>query len=544
MKTHKRILQAARWVGLAPAIHAFALAALAQSPLPDSFDPGANGEVYSLAVQADGKILVGGLFTKLVGQGRNSIGRLSADGTLDTNFNPGAGDSNPYLFYCLAVQGDGRILAGGRFTALGGQSRTGIGRLNTDGTLDTSFNPGANNIVLCLAVEADGKILVGGEFSTLGGQNRNYFGRLNADGTLDASFNPGPNSYVDGLAAVVSLAVQADGKILVGGNFTTLGGQSRTNIGRLNADGTLDTSFNPGANSAVHALAMQADGKILAGGEFTTLGGQSHNYLGRLNADGTLDTSFNSGANFVVTSLAVQAEGQILVGGYFTTLAGQSRIGIGRLNADGTLDTSFNPGADNFVDALAVQADGKVLVGGTFTMLGGQSRNNIGRLDNTGPATQSLTFDGSTLAWMRGGTSPEVWRTTFEYSTNGGSWSNLGAGVRIPGGWQLTGLALPTNTAFRARGYTVGGRNNSSSWFVETVLRHPLAISDLLYSANGQFGFSAGGPAGQMVVIEASPDLRTWTPLQTNTLAAAPLPFTDLQTALFRTRFYRLRSSP
>jgi hypothetical protein len=79
---------------------------------------------------------------------------------------------------------------------------------------------------------------------------------------------------------------------------------------------------------------------------------------------------------------------------------------------------------------------------------------------------------------------------------------------------------------------------------VETILRQPLAISDLLYSANGQFGFRAGGPVGQLVVIEASTDLRTWLPLQTNTLGAAPLSFSDPQAALFPTRFYRLRSGP
>jgi hypothetical protein len=254
--------------------------------------------------------------------------------------------------------------------------------------------------------------------------------------------------------------------------------------------------------------------------------------------------SFNPGADNDEYSLTVQADGKILVGGLFTTLGGQTRNYIGRLNADGTLDTSFNPGADSEVDSLVVQAGGMILVGGLFSTLGGQSRNNIGRLDNTGPATQSLTFEGSSLTWMRGGTSPEVWRTTFEYSPDGSAWTNLGSGIRIPGGWQLTGLGLPTNTTFRARGYTVGGRYNGSGWFVEAVLRPALVISDSLYSANGQFGFRAGGPAGQVVVIEASTDLRTWTPLRTNTLGAAPLSFNDLQAALFRTRFYRLRSSP
>src|SRR5437899_2664542 len=139
------------------------------------------------------------------------------------------------------------------------------------------------------------------------------------------------------------------------------------------AQSPLPDSFNPGANSVVFSLAVQADGKILVGGGFfTTLGGQSRNYIGRLNADGTLDTSFNPGANSVVYSLAVQADGKILVGGIFTALAGNGRNHIGRLNADGTLDTSFNPGANDLVGSLAVQADGRILVGGFFTTLGGQ----------------------------------------------------------------------------------------------------------------------------------------------------------------------------
>ena len=197
----------------------------------DDFNPGANDYVFSLAVQADGKVLVGGGFTTLGGQSRNGIGRLNADGTVDTSFNPGAGGSYPYVL-CLALQADGKILVGGEFTTLGGQSRTNVGRLNADGTLDSAFNPGANKSVSSLALQPDGKILVGGDFTTLGGQTRNYLGRLNADGTVDSAFDPGASNEVS------SLALQADGKILVGGGFTTLGGQTRNYIGRLNADGT------------------------------------------------------------------------------------------------------------------------------------------------------------------------------------------------------------------------------------------------------------------------------------------------------------------
>src|SRR2546427_688361 len=109
MRTHKRILHAARWLALALSVHTLALAALAQSPLPDSFNPGTGGSypnVYSLAVQADGKILVGGGFAMLGGQSRTNIGRLNADGTLETSFNPGVGGvAYPYV-YSLAVQAD------------------------------------------------------------------------------------------------------------------------------------------------------------------------------------------------------------------------------------------------------------------------------------------------------------------------------------------------------------------------------------------------------------------------------------------------------
>jgi len=230
-------------------------------------------------------------------------------------------------------------------------------------------------------------------------------------------------------------------------------------------------SLNPGADGSVHSLAVQADGKILVGGYFTTLGGQPRNRITRLNADGSLDSTFNPGADSGLESLAVQADGKILVGGYFTTLGGQPRRGIGRLNADGSLDSAFNPGAYNYVYSLAVQVDGKILVGGEFNTLGGQPRKFIGRLSNTAPATQSLALNGSTLTWLRGGPSPEVWRTTFELSTNGVNWSSLGTGVRIAGGWELTGHATPPNATIRARGYSIGGQYSASASIVEAIIQ-------------------------------------------------------------------------
>jgi hypothetical protein len=114
-----------------------------------------------------------------------------------------------------------------------------------------------------------------------------------------------------------------------------------------------------------------------------------------------------------------------------------------------------------------MQTDGEILVGGGFSKLGGQTRNYLGRLNNTSTATQSLILNGPTLTWLRGGTSPEVWRTTFEVSTNGLDWSSLGAGSRIAGGWELTGVVMPTNATIRARGYTTG----ESFSIIETTIQ-------------------------------------------------------------------------
>ncbi len=379
-----------------------------------TFNPGANGLVVTaLAVQPDGKILVGGDFTMLGGGGtgttpRSRIGRLNADGSLDTTFDPGANGD----IYTLAVQPDGKILVGGSFTMLGGSGtgttpRGRIGRLNADGSLDTTFDPGANADVFTLAVQPDGKILVGGWFTMVGGGGagttpRYSLARLHTNGTLDTSFDPGANSYVG------DLALQPDGKILVGGPFTMLGGggtgtTARSHIGRLNADGSLDTTFNPGANARLQELIVQPDGKILVAGDFTALGGgtgtTTRNHLGRLHADGSLDTSFNPGANGSVYALALQADGKIVAAGPFTELGEgiftTARIFIGRLHADGSLDTTLNPGANGAVYAVAVQPDGKILVGGSFTALGGgtgtTTRNRIGRLNADG--TVDTTFN-------------------------------------------------------------------------------------------------------------------------------------------------------
>jgi len=257
------------------------------------------------------------------------------------------------------------------------------GSCTASGNWTAELNKGANDRVIVLTVQADGKILVGGEFTMLGGEARDRIGRLNADSTLDTTFNPGANDWI------AVMALQPDGKILVGGGFTELGGQPRDRIARLNPDGTLDETFNPEANDTVNALAVQPDGKILVGGRFTILGGQSRDRIARLNPDGTLDESFNPGADGNVPALVVQPDGKILVGGFFNTLGGQPVRGLGRLNSDGTLDEAFSVSTFG-IWGLALQSEGNILIWGYFVEVNWQAYQYIARLSADGTLDTSF----------------------------------------------------------------------------------------------------------------------------------------------------------
>jgi len=429
----------------------------------DEFNPNTDGPIHAIAIQPDGKILIGGDFSSAGGANRLSLARLNPDGSADSAFNPGVGGDNVTSFarvWALAVQPDGKILVGGEFNALGGQMRQGIGRLTTGGDVDSSFNPGADYGVFSLALQSDGKILVGGHFQTLAGQPRQSLGRLNADGSVDANFTSGVQGGESG-GEVLSLTVQSDGKILVGGDFTTLGSQTRLGgIGRLNANGTVDPGFNPGTNGFVRSLALQADGKVVVGGGFTRLAGQPRNYIARLNGDGTLDTAFNPGASNRVWTVAVQSDGKILVGGEFEGLAGQVRRHFGRLNPDGTLERAFNPGANSYVSSLAVQADGKIVLGGYFGVLAGQLRNFIGRVYPNGglpPLTihRPLTNGAVQLTFQNvSGASYSVVAST-NVGISASNWTVLGAPSPAGGGiYQFTDTNAPN---FQPRFYLLRG---------------------------------------------------------------------------------------
>ena len=371
-----------------------------------SINSGFNNLVLTIVLQSDGKILVGGDFTEFNGNPVNRIARLNSDGTIDNSFTIGTGFNSGGV-WSIALQSDGKILAGGSFTSYNGSSANRIVRLNTDGTLDNSFTIGGGfyDQVLSIALQTDGKILVGGEFTSFNVSSANKIVRLNTDGTFDNSFTVGTgfNNYV------ASIAVQPDGKILAVGEFNSFNGSFVKKIARLNADGTIDNSFTIGSgfNYGVNSVALQTDGKILACGWFTSFNGSPSSRLARLNSDGTIDNSFTIGTGFnnSVWSVSVQTNGEILAGGKFTSFNGSPANRIARLNSNGTVDNSFTTGTgfDDEIFSIILQPDEKILVGGKFSEFNGIVRNRVVRLTNCIASTNVFTHSScDPYTWING----------------------------------------------------------------------------------------------------------------------------------------------
>jgi uncharacterized delta-60 repeat protein len=369
-----------------------------------------------IAIQTDGKII----------RCECDFHRLNIDGSIDTTFNGGTCPS------CLSIQSNGKIIIGGQFTSYNGVARNGIARLNTDGSLDTTFNVGtgivnlANSnpaVVITTAIQSDGKIIIGGQFTSYNGISRNGIARLNTDGSIDTTFNVGSgiSNIVNNTTILYSTLIQSDGKIIIGGQFTSYNGISRKSIARLNTDGSLDATFDPGSgtdgnngNSEIYTMALQNDGKIIIGGHFTSINGIARVGIARINSDGSIDPTFDPGTGVLgvynsCTSpslpgrMLIQNDGKIIIGGQFTCYNGIARKSVARLNSDGSLDATFDPGSgtggyngNSGINTMALQSDGKIIIGGQFTTYNGIARNNLARI-NGGNILSNNTYANSAL---------------------------------------------------------------------------------------------------------------------------------------------------
>jgi uncharacterized delta-60 repeat protein len=342
--------------------------------------------VWSAAPLDNGQFLIGGEFTILDTVPWSRVARLNADGSLDVSFTPPTIDNQVRAVKPLA---DGKTMIGGRFQNIdagsGSQTWSNVARLNADGTLDTSFRPpvfsqsnsGApsSSIFSILPLE-NGQYLVGGNFRYVdtgsGYQAWSRVARLNADGTLDTSFVPPAFEQ-----EVYSIVDPGDGTYIVAGYFRNVDGDDRYRIvARLLPDGSLDETYVP-ANISGGALAatMAEDGKLLIAGNFNQVDGQPRAKVARLNADGSLDTSFvPPGFSFRARDIDLLDTGKVLVTGEFFSIDGNPQRCVARLNADGSLDTSFVPPEFSY-DAYntAVGVNGGYLVVGAFSQVNSDS---------------------------------------------------------------------------------------------------------------------------------------------------------------------------
>jgi uncharacterized repeat protein (TIGR01451 family)/uncharacterized delta-60 repeat protein len=430
--------------------------------------PGPDNFVYSVAVQPDRKLVAGGAFRFFNGSSRNRIVRVNTTGTLDTSFNPGNGAND--LVRTVVVQPDGRVLMGGNFTVFNATNRNYIARLNADGSLDPTFSigSGADNPVLSLALHTNGLVVLGGEFTFVGGLSRNRVAVLNTNGTINTSFNPGTGANGTVRGVTIHTNGPDAGKIVIVGDFSTVNGTTNNRIARLNlSNGSLDTAFGAAlglgiTNGSLHSVAIHPNGpnagKIVVGGIFSSINGVARTNIARLNADGSVDTSFASsgfGPNGVVFSVAIDDDGRVLVGGEFTAVGGIGRNRFARLNANGTLDTTINTGsgANSFVASVATKPDQKIAIGGGFTIFNEQPHNYLVQiLGGTTPGAGVLEFRS---AGFTANESDTVGLVTV--SRNGGQDDAVSVNFNVVGGTAVAGqdyTNFSSGTLFLTNGQT------------------------------------------------------------------------------------------
>jgi len=351
--------------------------------------------VLSVAVQPDGRTLAGGIFSTFDGTASPSLVRLNADGSLDAAFSAAMGTGlNDYVTK-VALQPSGSIVVGGNFTTLNNLDAVRLARLNPDGTPDTAFNAavlaggdhsGFDDSVFAIATQPDGKILVGGVFSTLNGVSRPRLVRLNADGNVDEAFH---TALASGTGSVINdIALQPDGGILLGSDYPQ-------SLIRLDSTGAVDTAFRDaqgtGFDDEVKSIALQSDGRIVVGGYFTAVSTPGPvrvptGRVARLSTTGVLDTAFSEKASFDsnVFGVAVQSDDSIVVAGDVLTTVDAVSVRALRLGADGTVDSTYltntGDGPNDLVHSVAITPEGRAVLGGRFGTFDSVTSKYLARL--------------------------------------------------------------------------------------------------------------------------------------------------------------------
>lgn len=454
--------------------------------LDHTFNPatGTNGPIYDMVVSANDHIWIGGDFSHCDDHPYGSVARLKPNGDLDTAFHPFSGTEG--IIYALAEQPDGKILIGGLYDDFNDTITDCVIRLLPNGSIDTTFllRNGLNNqLIHAIAIQPDGKILIGGSFGINNAYNSNRITRLNPDGTTDPTFlvTSGFNS------TVTDIKLLSNGQIMVCGIFTVYNGVTTNGIVRLNSDGTKDITFNSGngPSAIIEDMEIQSDGKIIIGGAFNSYNGAPKNQIARINSNGSLDASFtaSAGGSSSVDEIAIDQTGRVIIGGSFVSFNSATAYKILRLNSNGTTDATFNvgTGTDYTAKTIKFQSNNRILIGGSFKEYRGKGRNYMARIFPCAPVQTSQTLSNC---------NPYYWPSSgATYSASGVYYATVSNGIGCDTLKQLNltilGLNTSTTTVSACSSYTWPKNNQtytSSGIYTDTV-----AVSgfcDSIYTLN------------------------------------------------------------
>jgi uncharacterized delta-60 repeat protein len=412
-----------------------------------SFNPSAygknNGSIVEMVEQPDGKILIGGFFMESNGKENTGITRINPDGTVDQTFDPPeiyGGFGIGGLVQAIALQSDGKILIGGSIYGINGAFHPGVYRLHPDGSLDTSFTvapmcASSGTAVRDIEVLPDDSFVIGGDFILNIMGSCGNFGRLakfTANGTMignavtglgpvnDIELLPGGNMYiahdsnvrrflptlesdpafpqVTASHLITNIETLPNGQFLIVGNFTQVNGFTAGRISRISSDGSVDLTFNQnntGASGVINDVSVGTDGKILIGGSFAQFNGQERKKLILLNSDGTLDANFQSEetSNLRIFYAVLISSGSKFLAGLDAGIEVlDQRSSLIEFNPDGTINEDFDTKITRYgrVTQIEQQPDEKIYVSGSFMYLNGFETRGIGRLNNDGSVDETF----------------------------------------------------------------------------------------------------------------------------------------------------------
>ena len=361
----------------------------APADIDPSFDVGigTKGTVRAVVIDPSNRMVVAGSFTSFNGTDAGRVLRLLENGAVDPGFDAGTGANGDIK--AIEILPDQRILLGGQFTSFNGTASRGLVLLLPDGSVDGSFVSGFTSDgfsvgVTCLESLPGGAIMVGGYFTNYAGSPAGRYAFITPSGAPAAGYAPGAGAD----SHVFDIDVLANGKILLCGFFDVVAGHPSACVARLNANGSVDTTFGTGSQlgTVAYSVEGQADGKVIVGGNFSDFFGLGQRYLGRLNPNGQLDGTYlgNTGPNLNVYGLTLDPEGRLLIAGQFSEYRGETMPGIGRLLPDGTSDPSFSfdrTASASFIQEYPVDAWGSVLCYGWSNFFSDAGKVNLLRLE-------------------------------------------------------------------------------------------------------------------------------------------------------------------